>query len=304
MYFYKAFGLDIRSDLPLPEFVSTNDGSDVFIRLVGSDYIPLDARGEQPYMRLNHDESVVSIGGVGTFVVRYGREILVVPELDIDERLLRRYIVGNIMAILLYQREMLVLHASTVANGNGAVSFVGAPGYGKSTIASALSNAGFGFIADDVTAVQVGDGALFAKPGYPQVKLSLEAVKALGNNKTNLIQLDVAEDKNIYQLVREFVDISRPMHCIYILTKEDGMKIEPITPQSAVLELIRHSIPTRWVRLDDVDHFKKCIVLASKVPFFYLSRSKSLLDLPEMVNMVKEHLKGISQAHSSAKIHR
>jgi hypothetical protein len=293
LYNYSAYGLAIRSDLALPEFITSEERAEAQIRIVGLEHIPLDARGEQPYLRLNHDEAVLSLSGVGTFVVRGGREILVIPDSTVDERLVRRYIVGNIMAMLLYQRGMLVLHASTVANAEGAISFIGSPGYGKSTIATALTRRDYGFVADDVTAVRLGYNTPMATPGYPQIKISFETAEVLGINKAALTQLDAAEEKQGYHLDSGFLANPQPMQCIYILSNKYGLQIEPISPQIAVLELIRHSLPTRWVRPDDVDHFQKCVTLATKVPFFHLRRSDSLEELPEMVKLVKKHISNI-----------
>jgi hypothetical protein len=185
---------------------------------------------------------------------------------------------------------MLILHASTVANKEGAVSFIGAPGHGKSTIATALNRTGYGFVADDVTAVHFGDKAPMATPGYPQIKVSLEVAEVLGINRDELKELGAKADKRGYQLDNGFFDIPQPLRCVFVLGRKNGLLLEQIPPQLAVLELIRHTLPTRWVRPDDIDHFQKCVTLANQVPFYHLSRSDSLQELPDMVKLVKKHL--------------
>jgi hypothetical protein len=87
---------------------------------------------------------------VGRFLIKGGHEITFDLDAGADERDAVVYVLGSAFGILLHQRGHLVLHASAIAVGSGAVIFCGPSGAGKSTLAAALLRQGYPFIADDV----------------------------------------------------------------------------------------------------------------------------------------------------------
>ena len=60
-----------------------------------------------------------------------------------------------------------VLHASAVAIDGAAVALAGPSGSGKTSLAVALCREGAEFLADDVLAIELGDGELIAHSGAP-----------------------------------------------------------------------------------------------------------------------------------------
>jgi hypothetical protein len=114
--------------------------------------------------------------GIGTFLVRDGREILVDPDPDAGDALLQLALLGPVLAALLQQRGDLVLHASAVEIDGAAVGFLGGRGAGKSTMAAALLRRGYPLLTDDILAVSLEDGSPRVLPGFPQLKLWPDAV--------------------------------------------------------------------------------------------------------------------------------
>ena len=108
--------------------------------------------------------------GVGRFRVRQGRDVLIHPAGDADEQVLRLFLLGPVLAVLLHQRGRLVLHASGVALDGCAVAFLGGSGWGKSTLAGLLHRRGHRFLTDDVLPVDVERGRTVA-PGIPELKV-------------------------------------------------------------------------------------------------------------------------------------
>src|SRR5262249_58644811 len=108
---------------------------------------------------------------VATFRVWGGGGIDVEQVSGVEEPVLRLFLLGPALAVLLPQRGRLVLHASAVGIGEGAVCFLGGPGRGKSTIAAALHARGHGLVADDVTVVQLEGDRPITFPRAPQLKL-------------------------------------------------------------------------------------------------------------------------------------
>ena len=76
--------------------------------------------------------------GAATFLIRGGREIVIDAAPGVEQRLIRLFLLGPALALLLHQRRFLVLHASAVMIDGAAVAFVAEKGMGKSTLAAAL----------------------------------------------------------------------------------------------------------------------------------------------------------------------
>src|SRR5687767_9604911 len=112
MYSYFAYGLGVHSTLALPEFIPAEVECDVLIYQGTRDLIPLEARDRSSYLSINEEEVVISGEDVGTFVIRGGKEVCVIPAFGVDESRLRLNLVGVVMAFVLHQRGLLVLHAA------------------------------------------------------------------------------------------------------------------------------------------------------------------------------------------------
>ncbi len=289
MYSYHAFGLAISSEIPLPELTVSAGRPDVKIRLGVTGQAPVEAFRNRPYLEVRTNCAVLSVENAGTFVVRDGREILVIPENGVDAGLRRRYLCGTVMGLLLDQRDLLVLHASSVAINGRAYAFLGHQGSGKSSIASILQARGHRFLCDDVAAVRLAAGEAWIYPAFPQMKLSLETAAAAGLAPEALFQLDDFEDKRGYRLPGHFAVCPVPLTAIFVVSPPERTSREPLGPQEVVHELLCHSFPTRLGQPGDGRHLLKCASLSRQVPLYRLPRARSLAELPAFAQTV-EHL--------------
>jgi hypothetical protein len=78
---------------------------------------------------------------------------------------------GTLLAVRLLLDRELVLHASALDLGGRAVAFCGAPGLGKSTLATLLSQAGMPLVTDDVLRVTFSARKATAWPGTTESRL-------------------------------------------------------------------------------------------------------------------------------------
>lgn len=292
---YVAYGLGIRSDLPLPELVPGEAAADVVVRLGKVDRSPPEATGAEGYSEITVEDAYLFWEKVGAFLVRGGREIIVEPAPEVEERVLRLYFLGPILGILLHQRGWLVLHASAVAIDGGAVAFLGGPGWGKSTTAAALHARGHGIVADDVTAVRLDMDHPTVFPGFPQLKLWPEAaISSFGDDLQSLPRLHPDLEKRARRVARSFPSAPLPLRCIYVLAEDESRWIEPLPPQDALVELVRHSYVARL--LQDADsaelssHFLQCSSVIKTVPIRRLRRPKHLPALSDLARLVEEDL--------------
>ena len=181
MYNYSVYGLGISSELELPELLPSDEMGEVEIRLLYSNQADVTAPINSNFLKVGKTEAVLAIKSFGTIVIRSGKEISIYTNPKTNQLLLKRYIIGTVLAILLYQRGNLVLHASAIEINNRAIAFLGESGAGKSSIAAAFRSWGYGVISDDVSAIGFReDGTPIVYPGFPLLKLSAESAQQFG----------------------------------------------------------------------------------------------------------------------------
>ena len=292
MFIYSAYGLQIRSFMPLPELLPAADSQwDISIEIGSAECIPPEVLDKQGYLKVTPTQSVIYLPGLVTFLVCEGVRILVDVAPDADEDLVRSYLVGTVMGILLYQRGLSVLHASAVEMDGYAVAFMGQSGQGKSSIAAALQAYGHQLCNDDVTPVGLNGDLAIAYPGFPQMKLTSESASALGYSPASLFELNSLEEKRGYRVIDRFTQTPIPLRCVYVLERGDDRQVtSPLSSSEALMELVHQSWPTRLGQPGGSNHFLQCCELVKKVPFYRLHRSDCLSDLPDLAQFVKDHL--------------
>jgi hypothetical protein len=290
MYSYFAYGLGVHSTLPLPEFIPAEAECDVLIYRGGPELIPEHARRKSSYFSMNDEEVIISGEEVGTFLVRGGKEVCVIPAPGIDETRLRLNLVGVVMAFLLHQREFLVLHAACNSMNGGAVAFVGESGFGKSSMAAALYKRGHDLFTDDVLPINTNSDIPIVASGFPQLKLHPEAAAALDYDPGSLFELHPSQEKLGYRLASGFASGSLPLRCLYILARGDEVKIEPLPLKESLMEVVRHSYPTRAQHCGGAGHFQQCVKIVNQIPIYKLTRPKGLSLLPSIARLVEQHV--------------
>lgn len=180
--YYRAHGLLIACDVPLPLPVAPPGAADLTLYLAPVREVPHErppgerlAETARPDMTLFYTLSRSPSGvtlrypdlcdfvGDATF-----SRVAVHPHPGADENLLPVLICGALFACFLMLRAELVLHASAVRAGDVAVAFVGKSGMGKSTLATALCADGYALVSDDL--LRVGRD-LVVHPGATETRL-------------------------------------------------------------------------------------------------------------------------------------
>ncbi len=255
------------------------------------DRSPPEAVGAEGYSEATSEEAYFFWEEVGAFLVRGGREIIVDPAPGVEERVLRLFILGPTLTVLLHQRGWLVLHGSAVAIDGGAVAFLGGSGWGKSTTAAALHARGHAIVADDVTAVRLDTDRPIVSPGFPRLKLWPEAAVTVGDDPRTLPRLHPELEKRARRVTEGFSSASLPLKRIYVLAEGESQRIEPIQPQEALVELVRHSYVSRLRQAAEAPtHFLQCSRVVKTVPVLSLRRPRYLPALPDLARLVEEDL--------------
>jgi hypothetical protein len=298
MFSYQAYGLGIVSDFPVPEFLpSAQSTGDVVIRL-DRHGPPPHTLAEDAYFKVQAGEAILAYKRAGVFSVRNGREITITPAPGADHSLLRLYLVGKVLAMLLYQRGFLVLHGSAVEVDGQAVCFMGACCFGKSSLAASLHRSGCRVIADDVIAVDLSASPPCAIPGFPQVKVHPGVASMLGYEADTLAVLHPLEPRRGLRVTRGFETTPAPLGLIYVLVP-DEMASEPLSSQDLLIELIRHSFPARLNHSGGAPHLLQCTRMIKLAPVRRLGREESRAPSSELMRRIRQDLANVVRSQMS-----
>jgi hypothetical protein len=217
-----AFGLRLRSDLPLPELsVVARRGAppDVEVRV-------FDAPGFDPAMReagladVADDVAMLWWPGIGRFVVSDGSDIIVARAAGADPALVRLYLLGPVLNALLHQRGWIVVRAGAARIGARVVAFVPGPG-----VSDALTGSGHTIIAQDVLAIRAGD---HTTPAVVQPCVPWLAQRPLDEAVARRLWCDAARS-----------DAPLPLDALYVMSGVNGDDDRPgtLTHAEAFAEL-------------------------------------------------------------------
>jgi hypothetical protein len=295
LYSYLAFGLGICSEICLPELWEEKKRTSVKIKRGKLDEYLRSQTGRRNGIDSNESEVFCSYKNIATFLINEGREIIVDPALNVEEKHLRHYLLGNVLSIALHQRGFLVLHGSAVAQDGRAIAFLGPSGYGKSTAAALLSKKGYSIMADDVVAVKEFEGVSVIYPAFPQLKLLPEIAEALGFDMNSLLNVSSTESKLAARLDSCYSLDPVPLKQIYIMEKGETIKIERLTQRDSMMELVRNSYSSRSLipGINQSAHFAKCAKIAKDIPISRLARPIDLKALASFAEILEHDVRSI-----------
>ncbi|WP_066384679.1 MULTISPECIES: serine kinase [unclassified Anabaena] len=285
MYIYTAYNLGIHSELPLPELIPSDKPADVTIRF---------GKLNNPEQKRSNGGDYVlgEVPGWGTVLVQGGREIILDPHSDIDEAMIRTFLLGAILCILLRQRGLLVLHASSVVINGSAVAFMADSGQGKSTLAECFHAHGYNILTDDVLAIKVDTEKSLVIPGFPQIKLWPDAAANFGHGADSLPLLNSQTIKRVHRLQDGFSQEPVPISRIYVIANGTHPEIVPLEAKQGFGQLVKHSREMQALTAPELlkEHFMQCTTLVKQIPVLSLRRQRSLEALPDLIKLVEKDL--------------
>jgi hypothetical protein len=279
LYHYHAFGLRIGSELELPELHPGDAPADVEIR-----YRPSD----QPSLMAGAFGLEVLPGRVSNrlediqFTVEDGRSVLIETYPSTPSYDIRVWLLGTVMATLLYQRGYLPIHANLLGLGDGrAAAFAGDSGSGKSTLAAWFECRGRAVLGDDLCAIlPSADGPPRAFEGIPRLKLWAETLAAFGLDASGLEKVASDLDKFHVRSNRASQRGSlEPLRLerIYLLgsaASEADFRIVPLSGAQAATGIIANAF--RWEYGQRIQpkgaQFANCLALARYARVFRVER--------------------------------
>jgi len=231
----------------------------------------------------------------GQFQVSRGREVVVTPEPGAESTLLRLYVQGMMLAAILHQRGLFVLHSSIVTVHGRGIAFVGSVGAGKSTLASGFHARGYPVVTDDNAAIDMQNLPPAIVPAFPSLKIYPEVAAALGYQRSDLRPVHESQVKHAQSVVDGFTTAPVPLHAIYVLDREASAEVSRLSVIETITELIRHSVPTRWGVAGDGAHLRMCARLAGCVPVYRVRTFRTLQEIRGVLDCILNHHEGAAR---------
>jgi hypothetical protein len=242
--YYRLFGLDVHSDVPLPgvqsrTWLPQENAAPVNLRLNGYSRDEITTEAEQgvlvfqskndpPSVRIRYFPSAqfyrfLYSDGIMFDISSDGENIGGSWPSDMSLEDALTYLLGPVFGFVLRLRGFTALHASSAVISGCAVAFVGGGGAGKSTIVAALARAGHKILSDDIAVLEEASGTFRIKSSYPHIRLWPDSVSILFGTREALPKLVPScdwWDKRFLDLQRDgfyFHDEALPVQCTYIL---------------------------------------------------------------------------------------
>ena len=298
-YYYFYAGLEIVSDLPIPEwdvfeYSKPSNNIDVFISLENS--LNEESKIEENLPFISSNNYRFYIPSIGTYRVENGRKITVAPVSGANPQAVRLYLLGSAMGALYYQRGFLSIYASVLQIGNTSVAFCGTVGAGKSTMVAHLTRKGYNLVCDDLCRLDLSKkDQISVWPAAPSFKLWQDTIDSLGWDNKTMERDHVRYDKFHVPLGDEhplkYPMEPIPLSAIYILDWGEW-SIKRLYAQDALTRFItaatyRHELIEPMNILGS--YWGNCLKVATHVPIFELNRSRNLLIMNQNIDLLKAH---------------
>lgn len=292
MHSYSAYNLCIHSDVPLPNLTAGGDVPDVTIRYEELDEAEL-MRGPRGGQRVTQHLYYEPLHSDVLFSIENGRSIVLHPLKPIELDVLQGWIVGILMATLLRQRGLFVLHGSAVAKGGAAAAFLGGSGWGKSTLAAAFTERGYHFLTDDMLVLDMSGEHPRVLPGHRFIRLHTDSASQFVEEIDDLPTVSAYTTKRVRAVERPSEE-SFPLKKVYVLDSApaEGHAVEPLGRQEALLHLVSHTRSKDLLTDPSFRsaHLAECAQLLRRVPVAHLRRVRSLDALPALLDVVEDDL--------------
>ena len=287
---YKAFGLVIESELPIPQIAE--------LQCVQSD-----VRIVRSQLRgiVDPDAPTTAEGGciVPTmtdtlFRVTNGNLIEAdVCDGDTDSNV-AVYLMGSCMGAILVQRGFMLLHGSCVTDGKRSVLITGDSGAGKSTTAAEFLKRGWRLVTDDVTCVFEQDGVPMVQASYPSQKLWQDALDHYEKSSDDIHSLYFSEDREKFgiDVSESFFNGICPLSMVVRLVAADHSTcLSPMEGMAKVDQLMRNTYRLYLIEKRHLQrHFQRCVNLAGKIPMALAVRENGMQCAETICDLIIKHL--------------
>lgn len=248
-YLYRAYGLNIESEIACSELLEGRSPPQVQIR---TGYVPetLDGTHVSGYkFTAKSGNLLINCKLIAKILVSDGNQLLVELRPKVQDYEVRLLLLGWGFSGLLQQRDILPLHGGAVKIGQECLILCADEQVGKSTLTAAFVQAGYQFLDDNIIAIQDVGSLLTVIPGYPQIKLWADALTLLGIEPVDLQPVRPGIPKYALDFRSMFHDTPLPVGAIYILslTRQPELKLITLSGTDKIAALSSQIFCQRFV---------------------------------------------------------
>lgn len=274
-FVYSAYGLVLASEFPLRGPRGTISAeADVAIAQGPVPEKLARIETETMHWQANGNELLFDVPRVARYHVSGGKNIRYQPAAGTTADAFEPFLLGTCLGAALIQRGRPVLHAAVVAKNGLSVAICGKSGAGKSTASAMLAAAGASIVSDDLAALESTDPPIVS-PGFPQSKLTAEAMAKAGLSAAEARWLGDRKGKYAVPSDGAEVDRPHPLSAIVVLERSDDgdLHVERQSGAEAIRLLVKHSYRRHFVVASLANaHLKSLGELVSHVPVWRIVR--------------------------------
>ncbi|MBW4575028.1 MAG: FkbM family methyltransferase [Aphanothece sp. CMT-3BRIN-NPC111] len=228
----------------------------------------------------------------------------------LQSRMVEVGFISSAMAFWMEQQDRIALHASAVVVAGKAVGFLANKGTGKTLLAVILMQLGYPLLTDDILPIFKQDQHFLGYPGYPLMRIWLdEASYLLGDDELaqNLEFVHPSFAKRRLPVGSKgfdyFCETPQPLACLYLPERRDPNQwgteivITPVSPQPAIIELIRYSFAASKVKAigTAAQRLTRLTQIAQEVPIRRLIYPSGFEHIPCLQRAILDDLEDITQ---------
>jgi hypothetical protein len=288
---YNVYNLTVSVPFPCPLLTIAPEGAPPDV-IVSEGTVPraLAAPHAQGNMWQAEPGRFLFRGGnrAGRFLAEGGTRVTLERNPAAEDEMLCFYFLDAVLAAILRQRGLLILHANAAVTPTGAIAISGDSGVGKSTTLAALLQHGCTMLSDDITALRLGEeGQVQTLPGVALLHLSEDAAAGLGQDITGLPRYQWRRMKAAIPTQNQMATRPAPLRALYLLQTHAGndLRVHALTGAGKFAAL-QTCVYGPLLAQEQPGQFPLLAAVADQVAVFRIERPGPLWTVPDVINVI------------------
>ena len=300
-YYYRLYNLNIKSDFYLSELSHSEypglNNIDVNIICGKCPESISNIKVSNYYYTVSDKEAIFTTNECGKFYIKNGDTIIIEPIEIPNYQHLKSYLLSRSFAILLFQRNTVALHGSSILFDDKAYIFCGQSGAGKSTLSAGLTLKGYDLFSDDLSVIDFDNNKPLIHCGFSHNKLCEDTMKYFNISSENLIKVDNFANKYALPTSKTFSDCTAEVNVLIELSinynnsnNDTSVSLTEVFGQEKLQTIFKNIFRNQL--LNDVGlnpiYLKHCLNLSKNIRVFKLKRPNNLFTVDEQIRLIKK----------------